>query len=42
MITLPSGVRVWLATAHTDMGKGFDNPSMLVQDTLKRDPLGGY
>jgi len=23
MITLPPGVRVWLATGHTDMRKGF-------------------
>ena len=23
MIPIPSGVRVWLATGHTDMRKGF-------------------
>jgi hypothetical protein len=23
MITVPTGVRVWLATGHTDMRKGF-------------------
>ena len=24
MIPFPAGVRVWLATGHTDMRKGFD------------------
>ena len=24
MIPIPAGVRVWLATGHTDMRKGFD------------------
>ena len=42
MIALPSGVRVWLATGHTDMRKGFDGLSMLVQETLKRDPHDGH
>ena len=31
-------MRVWLATGHTDMRKGFDGLSLLVQETLKRDP----
>jgi transposase len=42
MIPLPSGVRVWLATGHTDMRKGFPGLSMLVQEVLKRDPLSGH
>ena len=42
MIPLPSGVRVWLATGHTDMRKGFASLALLVQEVLKRDPLCGY
>jgi transposase len=38
MIAFPSGVRVWLATGHTDMRKGFGSLAVLVQETLKRDP----
>ena len=32
MIPVPSGVRVWLATGHTDMRKGFASLSLLVQE----------
>ena len=42
MIPIPKGVRVWLATGHTDMRKGFPGLAMLVQETLKRDPHGGH
>ena len=42
MIPIPSGVRVWLATGHTDMRKGFDGLALLVQETLERDPHGGH
>ena len=42
MIPVPSGARVWLATGHTDMRKGFDGLALLVQETLKRDPHGGH
>ena len=42
MIPIPSGVRVWLATGHTDMRKGFDGLALIVQDTLKRDPHSGH
>ena len=42
MIPIPSGVRVWLATGHTDMRKGFDGLAVLVQERLKRDPHGGH
>jgi transposase len=41
MIAFPSGVRVWLATGHTDMRKGFGSLAVLVQETLKRDPHAG-
>ena len=42
MIPIPTGVRVWLATGHTDMRKGFDGLALLVQETLRRDPHGGH
>ena len=42
MIPIPSGARVWLASGHTDMRKGFDGLALLVQETLRRDPHGGH
>jgi transposase len=42
MIPVPTGTRVWLATGHTDMRKGFDGLALLVQEVLKRDPHGGH
>ena len=42
MIPVPSGSRVWLATGHTDMRKGFDGLALRVQETLKRDPHCGH
>jgi transposase len=42
MIPVPSGVRVWLATGHTDMRKGFASLSLIVQETLKHDPNNGH
>lgn len=42
MIPLPANVRVWLATGHTDMRKGFSSLGLIVQETLKRDPHGGF
>ena len=36
------GVRVWLATGHTDMRKGFDGLALIVPETLKRDPHSGH
>lgn len=41
MIPVPAGVRVWLASGHTDMRKGFAGLAMLVQESLKHDPNGG-
>ena len=40
MITLRHGTRVWLAGGVTDMRKGFDDLTMLVQEKLRRDPFG--
>ena len=42
MISIPSGVRVWLATGHTDMRRGFPSLALQVQEVLKHDPLGGH
>jgi hypothetical protein len=42
MIPVPSGARVWLATGHTDMRKGFAGLALLVQETLRRDPHCGH
>ena len=41
MISLPSGTKVWLAAGKTDMRKGFDGLSALVQEKLKADPFSG-
>ena len=41
MIPVSSGVRVWLATGHTDMRRGMNSLSLQVQEALKRDPHGG-
>ena len=38
MITVPAGVRIYLACGVTDMRKGFDGLSMLAQEVLKQDP----
>ncbi|WP_346659091.1 IS66 family insertion sequence element accessory protein TnpB [Bradyrhizobium sp. 163] len=38
MIAIPGNVRVWLATGHTDMRRGFPSLARLVQESLKRDP----
>ncbi|AFL54723.1 MULTISPECIES: IS66 family insertion sequence element accessory protein TnpB [Rhizobiaceae] len=42
MIPVPSGVKVWLATGYTDMRRGFPGLSLMVQETLKRDPHSGH
>ena len=42
MITVPSAVRGWLATGHTDMRKGFAGLALQVQEVLRRDPHGGH
>ena len=38
MITFPPGIRVWLATGHTDMHRGFPSLALIVQEQLKQDP----
>jgi transposase len=41
MIPIPSGVRVWIATGHTDMHRGMRSLALTVQESLKRDPHAG-
>jgi transposase len=42
MITVPAGVRVYLAMGPSDMRRGFDGLSMQVQELLKLDPFSGH
>lgn len=41
MITVPAGARVYLAAGRTDMRKGMNGLSVLVQEVLRRDPFSG-
>ena len=41
MIPIPSSVRVWIATGHTDMRRGMQGLALTVQEQLKRDPHAG-
>ena len=41
MIPVPTGVRIWIATGHTDMRKGMQGMALLVQEGLGRDPFAG-
>lgn len=41
MIPVPQGVRVFIATGHTDMRKGFDGLALVVQQGLQLDPHAG-
>jgi hypothetical protein len=40
MIPISSGVRVGIATGHTDMRRGMNSLALQVQEALKRDPHG--
>jgi transposase len=42
MTLLPRGVKVHLALGHTDMRKGIDGLTMLVQAVLRQDPFSGH
>ena len=42
MIPVPASTRVWLAGGVTDMRKGFDGLSVLVEKVLKADPHSGH
>lgn len=41
MLSLPSGVRIWLVAGVTDMRKGYDGLSALVQTALNANPFSG-
>jgi transposase len=41
VIPVPSGMRVWLATGHTDMRRGMNGLALQVQEALARDPHAG-
>jgi transposase len=41
MLTLPTSVRIWLATQATDLRKSFDTLAELVRQQLQTDPLSG-
>jgi transposase len=41
MLSLPTAVRIWLATRATDLRKSFDSLAELVRQQLAGDPLSG-
>ena len=41
MLSLPTSVRIWLATGATDLRKSFDSLAELVRQQLGGDPLSG-
>ena len=41
MIPIASGVRVWIATGHTDMRRGMRTLALQVQEGLGHDPFAG-
>jgi transposase len=41
VIGLPAGTRIWLVAGATDMRKGFDGLSALVQTVLRADSFSG-
>jgi transposase len=41
MIPISSSARIWIATGHTDMRKGMQDLSLLVQESLGRDSFAG-
>jgi len=41
MIPVATGVRVWIASGHTDMRRGMRGLALQVQEGLGRDPFAG-
>ena len=39
MISVPAGVRIYLALEPCDMRKGFDGLALMVQQSLGKDPF---
>ena len=42
MIPGPANTRVWLAAGVTDLRKGFNGLSALIQEALREDPFSGH
>lgn len=42
MLTLPSSVRIFLATEPTDLRKGFDGLAAATRHVIQQDPLSGH
>jgi transposase len=42
VLTLPPSVRIWCATAATDLRRGFDGLAALVRAEVRGDPLSGH
>lgn len=42
MIGPAAGTRIWLAAGVTDLRKGFDGLSAIVQEALSEDPFSGH
>lgn len=41
MIALPAGTQIWIAAGITDLRRGFDGLSAIVQTVLKENPFSG-
>ena len=42
MFTLPSSVRIYVASAPTDLRRGFDGLSALTRSVIGADPMSGH
>jgi transposase len=42
VIGVPTSTRVWIAAGHTDMRKGFNGLSAMVQTALETNPFCGH
>ncbi len=42
MMIVPTRAKIHIALGYTDMRKGFDGLSMLVQQVLEKDPFSGH
>jgi len=42
MITLPAKTHIWIAAGATDLRRGFDGLSALVQSKLEQSPFSGH
>jgi transposase len=42
MIGMPANTRVWIVAGHTNMRKGFDGLTAMVQAALSENPFRGH